>query len=215
MNFILMSFAVFAEPATRESDKTGKVVKSNEDTRKSNHFYTETYIDCEQNNQSTNFANINNLSEAVYAATSTMGSKIMDVEVNWDGEGSVRLLKDGAGNLTAVQLYYKGALMGVLTVDELNKGEKIKFHQDGIKPDPLELGLKSGTKLDPKTGGTFNFKAMMNSTGKFQDYTVTLKKVNGAWKAYRGEKAVSKCTLDPKVTMSLEWNGKFKSVSFE
>lgn len=178
-------------------------------------FSNTAFADCDLNELNHQFSAIEELATNVYGATSTMGSKIMDVEVNWDGEGSVRLLKDGAGNLTAVQLYYKGTLMGVLTVDELNKGEKIKFHQDGIKPDPLELGLKSGTKLDPKTGGTFNFKAMMNSTGKFQDYTVTLKKVNGAWKAYRGEKAVSKCTLDPKVTMSLEWNGKFKSVSFE
>lgn len=170
---------------------------------------------CFEQFQAAPFADIEEAAKEVYAATSKMGDKVMDVEVNWDGSGSIRLLKDAAGNLTAVQLYYKGSLMGVLTVDELNAGKDIKFVQDGIKPDPLELGLKSGSTLNPKTGGTFNLKAMMNSTGKFQDYTVYLKKVNGAWKAYRGEKAVSKCTLDPKVTMSLDWNGKFKSVAFE
>lgn len=170
---------------------------------------------CFEQFQISSFHEIEEAAKDVYAVTSKMGDKVMDVEVSWDGNGSIRLLKDAAGNLTAVQLYYKGALMGVLTVAELNAGKDIKFHQEGKSPDPLELGLKSGTTLNAKTGGTFNLKALMNSTGKFQDFTVSLKKVNGVWKAYRGDKAVSKCVLDPKVTMSLDWNGKFKSVSFE
>jgi hypothetical protein len=173
------------------------------------------FADCYVNPFNSNISQFEEMSNSINVVTEKITKKAIEVEVSWDGSGSISVFQDSAGNLLGIKLSYKGSSMGSLDVAELNKGEKIKFHDKNVSPDPLELGLKSGTKLDPKTGGTFSFKAYIEADKPFfKNYEVQLKKVNGVWKAYRNSTQVNKVTLDPKVSWG-SWTGTFKSVTFE
>jgi hypothetical protein len=158
--------------------------------------------------------------EDVQVITGEISTKVLGLKVNYDGTGTVKVLTDEAGNLLGVRLDYKdskGHLMQqTRTVEEFNKGEAVSFVMEGKKHDPLILKTKPGTVLSKVHGGSFTFSLLTDDDPvKYVPYQLSLLKVGSAWKVTKDDKAISSTTISPNISWSMEWEGTFKSASFQ
>jgi len=151
--------------------------------------------------------------------------ELLKVDLDIGPEGWLKAVLNPDGSIKSLQFKYDVDVYPPLSIDDLNKGQKIKLEYPAISSkNPIEIGLnKKQIPFDSQKGGDINLKIMMSPTPSnmltgtrikyYQNYPLKISKINGQWKVLRKNKPVNDLVLKAKKTWT--WDAAYQSVQFK
>lgn len=135
------------------------------------------------------------------------------------GNGEVIILSDEAGNITGVRVDFKinGKKNETLfkTFQEIDKGEELKYFEEGADTPALLVKKTNGAKINSAIGGDFTFSILSKKPNTYENYALKLVKVDNKWVLKnKNDQTLSTVDLTPNVDF-VQWGGTFSKATFK